>query len=444
MIAVPAKQTVTATPVVTPTAAPQTTSRPTAKADKTLVICTCRAQFTVPTSARGSQQRCPTCKRLVLVPSTSGALDNLNVPSSSSLSRLPPSTPMRHPYTRTPSKPVSNKPIIVTAAIGFSLLVLLVAGTFSFQLLTAGRQAADDTSVESEASTAEAPADTQADPYAALVEDLAVSEEMAESTASDADTPQKPSDADSAPSDPMETNTTASPVRRPPTGRPTRSTSAPRRLNPDAARDPVQLPPPSEEGLVRVHTPDGYSFAVPAGFQAAPRQADNQSVQYLLAWPDGTTFGLKVIERKGTHPSGRALPHPTILTNKLVVQPRMRADDPDQIEVVSVNGMNASFSMIQEDIGHKDMSKEIQLMFSGAMPPEAKRRFAPLMQEKKAWRAGYVMRALSDDQILHGVIFGIRESKFQPPAQWYEIMRTVRREKLVDTSLVPPPFERKR
>ncbi len=417
-------------------------------ANTMLVICTCRARFTVPTSARGTQQRCPTCGNLVLVPSPSSAAPSPVRPRNQSVftpARLPSSPPLQNPYRRQQATPKSNKPIIVTAVVGVAALILVIGGTLAIQFFNDYRLAKAETEAET-ASEKSSEAATQKPDTPVAVDSQSVTESPPPDPPEQAEI--RSEDTKQAPSTPTSTPMPVAPA--PATPKPVVVTKPQPLVTNQTARPivqaPVKLAPPSEQGLYRVHIPEGYSIAVPPGFDAAPRRINGQTASYMLGWTDGTMVTLSATHDKkvtANTPVTAGMGRGVSRDGKLMIQPVTRADNPNIIETFKVNGMNACFAELQQDISHPDMTQQLNQLFSGAMPSEAKQQLAPLMRERKGWRGAFIMKAMDDEQILDVAVMAVRDKRFRPPQQWFDVLRTVRREDPPNPNQIPSPFARR-
>lgn len=313
-------------------------------------------------------------------------------------------------HRRPPAK--SNKPIVVTAVACLVTLVLLIGGAIAIRLFDSYRQA----QIES-ASNIESAGDIESErrPERAGSQELGSPPTVRNVTTAAKSVTQSPLAKDKSP--------------------PIKETSS----------KPRFLPPPDEEGLQRVHLPEGYSIAIRPGFTASPRRIDRKTAVYALARADGVTLAFTITDDHGVH---RQSPVPPFLSRpvspdaKLVIRLLTPSDAPNQIDTFQVDGMNARFAEMEQDISHPDMTEYYQRLFSGAIPSDVKRQLEPQMKAVTAFRAAYMMKAMDDRRILNVVMTGVSDHSRRPPQEWFNILRTVRHESPPDPSRIPYPFQK--
>lgn len=390
------------------------------------IVCpSCSTRLAVDASLLGKKIHCGNCKTLINVSAPQTSAAPVFKPVEQDFSALP-SIPRAatqqatnaNPYRRSPPKKApSNKPIILTAAVGVALLILVVGGTMlvGFLKSTPAEQAvvADADKVELDtppSTTATLAADEQTDaPIQA--------------------SPDKPA----IKSTERRNQSKASGVSR---LDPTKRTAKP------TERQLVELQPTSDAGLQRVHVPEGYSIAVPAGFIPANRSINRSTAIYNLSWKDGTGLTFSVTSDRSITPDSRIPPvhASTTADGKQTVRPIATSQGVNTSETYKLNQMNIAFFELHRDVSHEDMTEQLQQMFSGAMTPEMKRQYAPLMQKKIAFQSSLVMKAMDQHQMLDIVIVSERPQPFAVPEEWMDYMKTIRREEEAIRSKIPQPF----
>ena len=328
-------------------------------------------------------------------------------PSLDSLPPPPTPTPGSHPYRRhQPRSKPNNKPIILTAVIGLGFLIVVIGTAATIQYLQSGQtEIAADTTPNKEA-VGRLPTTAQG--------------QEPRRVASNKPQPEAETVAHSA------TIEISSPSSRS-SGRKSQS---------------KKIDPPDESGLIRVHLPDGYSMAVPPGFNASPRATHRSSMMYALVWPDGMILTMKLTDDSSLSADSPIPPiyRSSTQDRKRSVYPVASKPDSPFSETFKLNGMNVSFVELEEDVSHKDMTEQLQFMFSGAMTPEMKRQYAHLMNDRVAYRGSYAMKVMDEKRTLECVIFGERDQPFRAPDTWLNYLKTLRRENPPDALLIPKPF----
>ena len=216
-------------------------------------------------------------------------------------------------------------------------------------------------------------------------------------------------------------------------------------LKPASKPTPVQLvelEPTSDSGLQRVQVPEGYSIAVPSGFLAANRSIHHSTAIYSLVWKDGTRLTLRVTDDQSITPNSPIPPvyASTSPDGKQTVRPILTSPGRNSSETYKLNRMNVAFFELARNVSHEDMTEQIQFMFSGAMTPEMKRQYAPLMQEKIAFQSSLVMKAMDKNRTLDIVLASERPQPFAVPEEWMGYLKTLRPEENQNKSLIPRPF----
>ena len=204
----------------------------------------------------------------------------------------------------------------------------------------------------------------------------------------------------------------------------------------------VELEPASDSGLQRVQVPEGYSIAVPSGFLAANRSIHHSTAIYSLVWKDGTRLTLRVTDDRSITPNSPIPPvyASTSPDGKQTVRPILTSPGRNSSETYKLNRMNVAFFELARNVSHEDMTEQIQFMFSGAMTPEMKRQYAPLMQEKIAFQSSLVMKAMDKNRPLDIVLASERPQPFAVPEEWMGYLKTLRPEENQNKSLIPRPF----
>ena len=392
------------------------------------IVCpSCNTRLAVDPSLLGKKISCGNCKTLINVSAPQTPVAPAARPVEQDFSALPsiPQTTGIHttgahttnPYRRSPPKKApSNKPIVLTAVVGVALLILVVGGTLLVGFLK--KTSADQT------------------------------------VAADTDTsgPETPSSTTPAAADEQSGTPTQAPLDKPTTKKADRSKQSIaigiRQLDPTkraakpAERQLVELQPTSDAGLQRVHVPEGYSIAVPAGFIAANRSINRTTAIYRLQWKNGTGLTFSVTsDRSITSDSPIPSVHAsTTADGKQTVRPIATSQGVNISETYKLNRMNIAFFELERDVSHEDMTEQLQQMFSGAMTPEMKRQYAPLMQKKIAFQSSLVMKAMDQHHMLDIVIASERPQPFAVPEEWIDYMKTVRREEKTTRSKIPKPF----
>ena len=125
---------------------------------------------------------------------------------------------------------------------------------------------------------------------------------------------------------------------------------------------------------------------------------------------------------------------------KQTVRPILTSEGRNSSETYKLNRMNVAFFELARNVSHEDMTEQIQFMFSGAMTPEMKRQYAPLMQEKIAFQSSLVMKAMDKNRTLDIVLACERPQPFAVPEEWMGYLKTLRPEENQNKSLIPRPF----
>ena len=129
---------------------------------------------------------------------------------------------------------------------------------------------------------------------------------------------------------------------------------------------------------------------------------------------------------------------------KIKLLPMTRADDPSQLETFKIDGMNACFVGAEIDASHPDRTEEINRLYSGAIPSEAKRALADQMRAVTEFKAGLHMKAMDDRRMLEAMFVRTSGQPISPPPEWFNLLRTIRHQTPPDPSRIPPPFVKKR
>jgi hypothetical protein len=311
---------------------------------------------------------------------------------------------------------------VFTAIGGCVLLLLSIGGTLAFQFISDRRQATAEAASETESEQA---ADTQFEQPD--LESPAVTESV-------------------EPLVPGETTTTS--VAPADDTKDLEVPSAGMSLQtPVVTAPPRPLEPANETGLQRIHLPEGYSIALPPGFLASPRAINGMTAIYRLTYPDSTALIFHVTDDRSVTPD---TPLPDDLSGrqstdgKLKVLPLTRADNPSQLETFKLDGMNACFAGMEIDISHPDRTEEINRLYSGAIPAEAKIALADQMRAVTAFQAVFMMKAMDDQKHLEVMMSRTSGQPISPPPEWFNILRTIRHETPPDPARIPPPFVKKR
>ncbi len=205
------------------------------------------------------------------------------------------------------------------------------------------------------------------------------------------------------------------------------------------------LRPPSEEGLSRIHLPEGYSIALPPGFVAAPRSINRMTAIYSLSRNDGLTVVINITDDRNVTADS---PVPGELSRgtrdeKTSIRPRSYPSNPNLIETFKLDGMNACFADMEQDISHPDMTDYYQRLFSGAIPSDVKRQLAPQMRAVTAFRAATIMKAMDKQRVIDVVMMGTSDQPRAPSKDWFQILCTFRHENPPDPRRVPVAFRKK-
>lgn len=197
--------------------------------------------------------------------------------------------------------------------------------------------------------------------------------------------------------------------------------------------------------MSRIHLPEGYSIALPPGFVAAPRSINRMTAIYSLSRNDGLTVVINITDDRNVTADS---PVPGELSRgtrdeKTSVRPRTYPSNPNLIETFKLDGMNACFADMEQDISHPDMTDYYQRLFSGAIPSDVKRQLAPQMRAVTAFRAATIMKAMDKQRIIDVVMMGTSDQPRAPSKDWFQILCTFRHENPPDPRRVPVAFRKK-
>ena len=398
---------------------------------------TCNTRLAVDKSLLGKTILCGQCNTTIKV---APAIAPIAAPAEQNFSALPsiPQATSPNPYKRASSrKPPSNKPIIVTAVVGACLigLMVVVAVLVEFLPRTSSDQVVADAEIENSAALNSDSKQSIENPATAVTD-----------TTNDNGSTNR-EDTNRATDVPTDIQTTQRPVKKDdnPNQAKANGLSKLNPLKPASKPTPVQLvelEPTSDSGLQRVHVPEGYSIAVPAGFLAANRSIHHSTAIYSLVWKDGTRLTLRVTDDRSITPNSPIPPvyASTSPDGKQTVRPILTSEGRNSSETYKLNRMNVAFFELARNVSHEDMTEQIQFMFSGAMTPEMKRQYAPLMQEKIAFQSSLVMKAMDKNRTLDIVLACERPQPFAVPEEWMGYLKTLRPEENQNKSLIPRPF----
>ena len=398
---------------------------------------TCNTRLAVDKSLLGKTILCGQCNTTIKV---APAIAPIAAPAEQNFSALPsiPQATSPNPYKRASSrKPPSNKPIIVTAVVGACLigLIVVVAVLVEFLPRTSSDQVVADAEIENSAALNSDSKQSIENPATAVTD----------TTNDNGSTNREDTNrAIEAPTDIQTTQRPAKNVDNPNQAK----ANGPSKLNPlKPAPKPtpvqlVELEPASDSGLQRVQVPEGYSIAVPSGFLAANRSIHHSTAIYSLVWKDGTRLTLRVTDDRSITPNSPIPPvyASTSPDGKQTVRPILTSEGRNSSETYKLNRMNVAFFELARNVSHEDMTEQIQFMFSGAMTPEMKRQYAPLMQEKIAFQSSLVMKAMDKNRTLDIVLASERPQPFAVPEEWMGYLKTLRPEENQNKSLIPRPF----
>ena len=398
---------------------------------------TCNTRLAVDKSLLGKTILCGQCNTTIKV---APAIAPIAAPAEQNFSALPsiPQATSPNPYKRASSrKPPSNKPIIVTAVVGACLigLIVVVAVLVEFLPRTSSDQVVADAEIENSAALNSDSKQSIENPATAVTD----------TTNDNGSTNREDTNrAIEAPTDIQTTQRPAKNVDNPNQAK----ANGPSKLNPlKPAPKPtpvqlVELEPASDSGLQRVQVPEGYSIAVPSGFLAANRSIHHSTAIYSLVWKDGTRLTLRVTDDRSITPNSPIPPvyASTSPDGKQTVRPILTSEGRNSSETYKLNRMNVAFFELARNVSHEDMTEQIQFMFSGAMTPEMKRQYAPLMQEKIAFQSSLVMKAMDKNRTLDIVLACERPQPFAVPEEWMGYLKTLRPEENQNKSLIPRPF----
>lgn len=380
----------------------------------------CHSKLAVSSSSLGSKIRCSKCQTVISVarnPQPQPERDFSSLPTAP----LPSTTVSPFHYTHR-KRSGNNKAIIVTAIVGACVLIFLAGFAVLYHVATGGDRTADSSGSD------------------ATLDDL-LTPKIHTGVSSD--------DVSSGPTGVQPTNerTLVDPSDTPPSSGLDPLASLPAASEPTATRvskpaPPKRLSPPDESDLHRVHVPNGYSIAVPAGFSAVNRAVNKTSAIYNLVWQDGVRISFIVTDDKSLSadspiPPVRASTSPD---GKRTIKPIATTAGTDRNETYKLDGMNVSFAEISQDVSHEDMTEQLQVMFSGAMTPEMKRQYAHLMEKKVGFQTTLVMKGMDDGFGIEIMISAERPTEFSAPDLWLRILRTLRHESEPQKSRIPLPF----
>ena len=403
---------------------------------------TCNTRLAVDKSLLGKTILCGQCNTTIKV---APAIAPIAAPAEQNFSALPsiPQATSPNPYKRASSrKPPSNKPIIVTAVVGACLigLIVVVAVLVEFLPRTSSDQVVADAEIENSAALNSDSKQSIENPATAVTDTTNDNGSTNREDTNGEDTNR----AIEAPTDIQTTQRPAKNVDNPNQAK----ANGPSKLNPlKPAPKPtpvqlVELEPASDSGLQRVQVPEGYSIAVPSGFLAANRSIHHSTAIYSLVWKDGTRLTLRVTDDRSITPNSPIPPvyASTSPDGKQTVRPILTSEGRNSSETYKLNRMNVAFFELARNVSHEDMTEQIQFMFSGAMTPEMKRQYAPLMQEKIAFQSSLVMKAMDKNRTLDIVLASERPQPFAVPEEWMGYLKTLRPEENQNKSLIPRPF----